>query len=128
MLTIIRGLPGSGKSTLARALAAAAFRPAMVAEADQYFERDGTYKFNPAELKDAHAWCQNEVRDALKRGTLAYVANMFTQRWEYQPYLDMAAELGVPVQVIEVHADFGNVHGVPDEAIARMRARWEPHR
>jgi hypothetical protein len=34
----------------------------------------------------------------------------------------------VSVQVIEVHGDFGNIHGVPDETIAKMRARWEPHR
>lgn len=129
MLTIVRGLPGSGKSTLANQLATArmdAGEYIEVFEADQYFETAEGYKFDPSKLKDAHADCQRRVRDWLEDGS-AIVANTFTQRWEYQPYLDMAKELGVPVQVIEVYADFGSVHNVPDETLARMKARWEPH-
>jgi hypothetical protein len=29
--------------------------------------------------------------------------------------------------IIEVHGDFGNIHGVPPEKIESMRKRWEPH-
>lgn len=129
MLTIVRGLPGSGKSTLANTLASkVTSRVAIVVEADDFFYREtGQYQFDPSKLKDAHADCLKRAREGLMRGMHVFVSNTFTQRWEYEPYLRMAAEEGVPVQVIEVHGDFGSIHNVPDEAMARMRARWEPH-
>jgi len=128
MLTIVRGLPGSGKSTLAAAIASkVTSRVSYHFEADQYFEQSGQYVFDPKLLPAAHADCLARTRMALTAGAHVFVSNTFTQRWEYQPYLDMAAELGVKVQVIEVHGDFGSIHNVPDETITRMRNRWEPH-
>lgn len=130
MLTIIRGLPGSGKSTLAHTIASLTGGPeGIVVEADDYFYReDGYYDFDPSKLKEAHADCLSRATHWISRGRNVVVSNTFTQRWEYQPYLDMARKYGALVQVIEVHADFGSIHNVPDEAIARMRARWEPHK
>jgi predicted kinase len=128
MLTIIRGMPGSGKSTLAQAIQNNDILGARIFEADDYFITAQGYQFDPSKLKEAHHICQVKTKTWLTTGRHAIVSNTFTQRWEYQPYLDMAAELGVSVQVIEVHGDFGNIHGVPDETIAKMRARWEPHR
>lgn len=127
MLIIVRGLPGSGKSTLAKALRGSDVWDKRIFEADQYFETTEGYKFDPSKLKEAHEICQKRTREWLEKGHTAIVSNTFTQRWEYEPYLRMAAEEGVPVQVIEVHGDFGSIHNVPDEAMARMRARWEPH-
>ena len=51
-LVLIRGLPGSGKTTMARVLALVGYEHH---EADHYFERDGAYKFDPADLPKAHA-------------------------------------------------------------------------
>ena len=123
-LTLVRGLPGAGKST---------FAGNDAIEADKYFCSTGEYQFDPKQLKDAHAWCQNQTRETLKAGLDATVANTFTQRWEMQIYLDMAEELGAELIVHDVY-DGGqtdetladrNVHGVPLEAIQRMRARYE---
>jgi predicted kinase len=140
MLYIIRGLPGSGKSTLANALAAQlnstfdhdayyvmAPVPVVVFEADQYFMQSGQYVFDPKLLPAAHADCQSRVERHIMAGGIPIVANTFTQRWEYQPYLEMAADYDIPAQVIDVHGDFGSIHNVPDETITRMRNRWEPH-
>lgn len=118
-LVLIRGLPGSGKSTLAKSLSGY-----VHFEADMYFMDDDEYKFDPALIAEAHRWCQRATRLALKT-TSVVVSNTFTQKWEMQPYFDMAAELGVPVRVIEATGNFKNIHGVPDAAIERMRARWE---
>lgn len=127
MLTIIRGLPGSGKSTLARKLADNTDRT-MHVEADQFFEQGGHYKFDASQLGIAHADCLMRTRTALEAGIHVYVANTFTQRGEYRPYLALAEGLGVAVQVIDVHGEFGSIHNVPDAVITRMRNRWEPHR
>ena len=120
-LVLIRGLPGSGKSTLAKAM------PCHVhLEADMYFVQPYVgYVFDPAKLRAAHGWCQSEARKMLEDGRHVVVSNTFTQKWEMQPYLDMAASLNIPVRVIEATGNFRNVHGVPDDAIERMRARWE---
>jgi predicted kinase len=131
VLTIIRGLPGSGKTTKARK-AQERFGAALVS-ADDYFERDGEYRFNPAQLPAAHAACQAEARRFLASGRDVIVHNTFTQGWEATPYVNMASEFDAALCVVEVF-DGGlddaalaarNVHGVPQASIAAMRARWD---
>lgn len=126
-LFLIRGLPGSGKSSLADSLDLPTF------EADAFFIHDGAYRFDPGLLPQAHAECQRQTREALEHGISCTVANTFTQRWEMQPYIEMAEELGVELTVVSLY-DGGcsnvelaarNIHGVPLDAIAAMRVRWE---
>ena len=73
-LILLRGLPGSGKSTLATAIGGVHF------EADMYFVDDnGNYNFEPARIKDAHAWCQNKVKLSMESGVdKIVVSNTFT--------------------------------------------------
>ena len=136
MLIIIRGLPGSGKTTLAKHIAGFANSLTKnlevrdfvaIFEADQFFETADGYKFDGTKLREAHDDCQRRAFDWMKAGKIAIVSNTFTQRWEYQPYLDMAKMLNMPVQVIEVHGNFQNIHGVPPDKIESMRKRWEAH-
>lgn len=120
-LVLIRGLPGSGKTTIAKAMAGYSHY-----EADQYFSRvDGEYRFDPAQLKDAHQWCQDCVDDELADGQNVVVANTFSQRWEMQPYMNMAKRMGIKVRVITAKGRFESIHGVPAEKIEAMRQRWE---
>ena len=126
-LFIVRGLPGSGKSTVAEAIGG------TVRAADDFFMVDGKYRFNPRQLPQAHAACQAAVDKDMAEWSRAVVANTFTCRWEFEPYLDIADSHGARIVVVDCF-DAGmtdeelaekNVHGVPVEAIRAMRQRWE---
>ena len=118
-LTIIRGLPGSGKSTLAKTL----FSSCDHFEADMYHidTETGKYNFNPDKIKDSHEWCQNSVKSSLLLGKNVVVTNTFTQLWEIKPYIEM----GYDFTIIEALGNFNNIHNVPQDALDRMKERWE---
>lgn len=125
MLYLIRGLPGSGKSTLATQMLDCGMVDYRF-EADLYFINEaGEYHFDPTKIKEAHKVCQDATRHTLGEGKNVAVANTFTQRWEMKPYLDMAEEFGPGVTIVTVEGDYGSIHNVPEEAIERMRNRWE---
>lgn len=119
---LIRGLPGSGKSTRARAYAARGY---VHIEADDFFVSNGRYVFDPTKLPQAHASCRQRVAAALAAGRNVVVANTFSRRWEMGPYWELAALYGARVTEETMRGQYQNAHGVPAEAIAAMRERWE---
>jgi len=125
-LTIIRGLPGSGKSTFADLLNHVF---AVVHEADDHFtDGEGKYNFDPSELGEAHKHCQAGVRYDMEIGReMIIVANTSSQDWEFKVYQDLALEFGYRVHCVIVENRHGgkSSHGVPPEAIERMRNRFD---
>lgn len=121
-LFLLRGLPGAGKSTLAIALGAKQF------EADMYFINEtGGYNFNPAKIKDAHKWCQDNVETAMGWGLTIAVSNTFTQEWEMEAYYNLAKKHGYTVFSLVVENRHGgvNAHNVPTETLEKMKNRFE---
>ena len=61
------------------------------------------------------------VRSLLADGRNVVVANTFTRRWEYEPYLKMCDD----VEIVVARGNYQNIHGVPDNVVERMRERFE---
>lgn len=140
-LMIIRGLPGSGKSFLAKQLLERHEYGFGPFEADQYFEKDGEYRFDKNKLKKAHNWCFDKVKQALAltienakkidgrspNSALIITSNTFSCLWEFSEYIKLAKEYGHEVTVITCEGNYGSLHNVPLETIAKMKARWESY-
>lgn len=119
-ITLVRGLPGSGKSTYAKSLGMKWY------EADMYHcDKFGIYKFNPEKAAEAHAWSLHMAVTEIRKGLPVVISNTFTRLVEMQPYFFHAKELNVPVTVVEMNGDYGNVHQVPQHTLDNMRNRWE---
>lgn len=125
-LIILRGLPGSGKSTVAELLSENGKYP--VCTADDFFMKDGEYKFNPAQLGLAHGWCQKKAGEAMRRGDeKIIIANTNTTEREFKPYVEIAEEYGYMVicLVVENRHSGKNVHNVPEDRIQIMKERFD---
>ncbi len=131
ILFLVRGLPGSGKTTFATHI----WNEYAVCEADKFFyDKDGNYNFDGSKIKEAHAWCKNEVETRMKDHQLNQqyypeiaVSNTFTQEWEMKDYYDLAEKYGYKVVSLIVENRHGgkNVHGVPEDKLEIMKNRFE---
>lgn len=120
-LVLVRGLPGSGKSTYARSTKMLHF------EADQFFEdMKGNYSYDIKLIAVAHDWCFSNAVKALRCGYDVVVSNTFTKLWELDRYLGVPLLLpNVEIEIVEMKTQYQNVHGVPEDKLKQMAARWE---
>jgi uridine kinase len=117
---IVRGISGSGKSTFANIVA----EPKVVCTADDYFEQNGQYNFDPSKLGEAHKQSMNKFDQALVNPNIKniVVANTNVKPRDYKYYADKANQAGVRViyVVLEKRHDNENVHSVPSEVLQRQ--------
>lgn len=125
-VTILQGIPGSGKSSLIPK-----HHAYSTVSADHHFiGLDGVYRFNPAELGEAHGSCLRAFarRCATPDCAELVVDNTNTTPTEVAPYYALAQAYGHEVRIIYVPCapEVGaarNLHGVPIEGCRAMHGR-----
>ena len=137
---ILRGVSGSGKSTEAMRLASN--NKDIICSADDYFMKNGEYKFDPSKLGEAHGECLAKFRALVKAGAETIIVdNTNTQWWEIRPYYETFfgpqkvtfefVEFAPPSIADEANKFAAlcaarNKHGVSVEIVKKQIARWEP--
>jgi len=133
VMIILRGLPGSGKTTLANRLTSQ--DGSIVLSTDQYFMRNGEYRFSPQELGAAHQWNQARSLHAVQNGSSPIIIdNTCTQRWEAYAYVKQGLSQGYDVRFLECNTSWAknpaelavkNSHGMVLNTIQRLLQRWD---
>lgn len=101
-MLLIRGLPGSGKSFLGQQLALEL--DGIQYETDQKFVTAGEYVFDAHKLMAAHEGTRQDVKQSLRQDIpFVVVSNTFTQAWEYESYLTLAAYYHYPVILFDLY-------------------------
>lgn len=126
-LILLRGLPGSGKSTLAGILAEEGKYP--VFSIDSYFTNsEGEYNFNYSQNHLAYKQCEQLTEEAAQKATeKIFVDNTFTLDWELEPYFKIAQKYSYAIYVltVEKYHTNKNIHGVSEEQIEKMAAKYK---
>lgn len=124
-LLLVRGHPGSGKSSLANEYELSGYQRF---ENDAFFtDSNGIYKFDFANHQKAKDVCLQKSKKALDKGMSVVVSNTFTKLSEMEPFITYAKEKGIPVRVIEMELNFGNIHAVPEEVVIEKKKQFEPY-
>lgn len=134
-LVILRGISGSGKSTLSKKLISENNSKGVIYSTDDFFIKDGVYKFDGALLGKAHNFNQSRAIKSMKEGeSLIIIDNTNTQKWEAKPYVEAGLEFGYKILIDEPKTEWAkdakelakrNTHGVPYDSIVSMLKRWE---
>ncbi|XP_050068313.1 uncharacterized protein LOC126556833 [Anopheles maculipalpis] len=138
VMVLMRGAPGSGKSTLSRTLidhtSGGDYRN-HIFSADDYFMLNGVYKYQPDGLEAAHRFNQQNVLSKARDGWSPIVVdNTNIRLWEMYPYVQIAADHGYFLDVLEPATHWRNnsrslairnTHGVPEPKIRNMLQNFE---
>ena len=132
-IILVRGLTGSGKTTLADLIIGDDENKISVSS-DDFFTDEAGFTFDHTKVKESHEWCKNKTLEYIKDGyEVVVVHNVFSRKWECDPYLEMAKENDCTIHVINLY-DGGlndaelsnrNIHNVPSHVIQAQRKRWE---
>jgi predicted kinase len=126
---ILSGIPGSGKTTYANNLKGHVVK----CSADDFFHRDGDYRFNPSQLGRAHGEClrkfaENLAKPESVKPDFLVVDNTNTTTLELAPYVSLAMAYGKFPELVTFLVNYKvganrNKHNVSEDACRIMENR-----
>lgn len=147
---VMRGLPGSGKTHFSSKILPKIFNIeeefVSISSADNFFMKNGVYRFNPKQLPYAHKSCRKKFLTALQSAEeehldLVIVDNTNTTPTEIAFYYDLATIYTNDVEILTIeppaimsHKDWldqccaKNAHGVPMKSITAMADRMQKNK
>lgn len=136
----LRGISGSGKSVLCNFLfkSLGGVEKVVCCSADNFFIKNGVYKFDSNKLPEAHEACINTMEQALQNTSIRFVIvdNTHTQLWHMSKGETIAKAHGASVLVIEivvpdrthfVLCQKRQQHSVPELVHLDQWLKWENH-
>jgi predicted kinase len=124
-LLLVRGLPGAGKTTFVENYLG---NQSVYIAADDYFIKDGEYRFDKRKLNEAHKYCFDKVHSYMLDGFPTIVVhNTFVMEHEMVPYFELAKEHNYEVTtiIVENRHEGKSIHNVPAETINRMSEKFQ---
>lgn len=132
-IIVVSGLPGAGKTTYVQLMIAQACAGAQAAaslSADDFFiQSDGSWVFNPAKIRDAHAHCLKRFIAHCQAGDLdlCIIDNTNLTVAEIAPYMAIAQAYGHVASVLTITcsaeiAFARQIHGVSLDRFMHMFA------
>lgn len=125
-VVILSGIPGSGKTTYANNLKGHVVK----CSADDFFHRDGSYKFDPSQLSRAHGECLRKFAENLAKPDsvkpdFLVVDNMNTTTLELAPYVSLAMAYGKFPELMTFLVNYKlgakrNKHGFNEDACREL--------
>jgi predicted kinase len=120
-LILVRGLPGGGKTTFAQSTGL------LHVEADMLRQQpDGSYFYSRSTNGRVHIMCLTLVNATLLGGYSVVVSNTFIQNKWIEPYVKLAEELDVELEIVERNLGHTSVHNISQKEVERMKRKWEP--
>lgn len=116
----LRGASGSGKTTLAIDIQNNINCQTKIWAADDYFDIDGQYNYDFSKIKEAHQVCVMNMEDSIKNGYPVVIHNTNIKDWELDNIRRLAKEYQIPLMIVTLKKQYGNVHGVPEVKVQQM--------
>merc|ERR1711976_705118 len=103
-----------------------------VISADDFFNKDGDYKFDPKQKKKAHDYCRKKFDNLIEEGvknSIVIVDNTNSTKSEYRYYLDRSRGAGKITIIVEISCNDEKelkefhqrgLHSVPIQDMGRM--------
>ena len=85
------------------------------------------YVWTPDDAKAAAKKCFESVMRTLRSGKDCIVSNVFVTAKAVNKYANEAKRLGAKVMVMRMDHDYGNVHSVPTNTLASMKAGFQDY-